>query len=68
MLHGLIDNNVGYQDAMQYIEKLIQLRKQPFELMTYPTERHTFQDADAWFDEYSRIFDFFERHVKNRTK
>lgn len=66
VLHGLIDNNVGFQDAAQYIEKLVQMRKQPFELMIYPTERHSFQDADAWYDEYARIFRFFEQTVKTR--
>jgi dipeptidyl aminopeptidase/acylaminoacyl peptidase len=68
MLHGLIDNNVGFQDAAQYVEKLIQQRKQPFDMMMYPTERHSFQDADAWYDEYDRIYRFFELYVKNRSR
>ncbi|WP_441001245.1 prolyl oligopeptidase family serine peptidase [Fodinibius sp. SL11] len=65
ILHGLTDNNVGFQDAAQYIEKLIQAGGKEFDMMMYPTERHSFQDPDAWFDEYSRIFDFFEKHLKN---
>lgn len=64
ILHGLIDNNVGFQDAVQYIEKLIQLKKDHFEMMIYPTERHSFQDEDAWHDEYRRIYRFFERWLK----
>lgn len=64
MLHGLIDNNVGFQDAAQYIEKLIQAGNTDFEMMMYPSERHSFQDPDAWFDEYRRIFGFFEQHLK----
>jgi dipeptidyl aminopeptidase/acylaminoacyl peptidase len=68
LLHGLIDNNVGFQDAAQYVEKLIQQRKQPFDMMMYPTERHSFVDQDAWFDEYARIEAFFDKYVKNKVK
>lgn len=64
ILHGLIDNNVGFQDAAQYVEKLIQSGNQHFEMMMYPTERHSFSDPDAWSDEYRRIFGFFEKELK----
>lgn len=64
LLHGLIDDNVGFQDAVQYVERLIQTGNEDFELMIYPTERHSFRDEDAWYDEYRRIFDFFEKHLK----
>jgi dipeptidyl aminopeptidase/acylaminoacyl peptidase len=64
ILHGLIDNNVGFQDAAQYIERLIQSGNEDFEMMMYPTERHSFRDEDAWYDEYRRIFEFFERELK----
>ncbi|MEX2605635.1 MAG: alpha/beta fold hydrolase, partial [Gracilimonas sp.] len=61
LLHGLIDDNVGFQDAVQYIERLIQTGNEDFEMMMYPTERHSFRDEDAWYDEYRRIFEFFEK-------
>lgn len=64
ILHGLIDNNVGFQDAAQYIEALIQSGKENFEMMMYPTERHSFSDPDAWYDEYRRIYEFFERELR----
>lgn len=64
LLHGLIDNNVGFQDAAQYIERLIQSGNEDFEMMMYPSERHGFQDPDSWYDEYRRIFEFFEKHLK----
>ncbi|MBN2732793.1 MAG: S9 family peptidase [Balneolaceae bacterium] len=66
ILHGLIDNNVGFQDAAQYIDELIQSGNKEFDMMMYPTERHSFEDPDAWFDEYTRIFEFFEEYLKNR--
>ncbi|MBD3616988.1 MAG: S9 family peptidase [Gracilimonas sp.] len=64
LLHGLTDNNVGFQDAVHYIERLIQSGNENFEMMMYPTERHSFRDEDAWYDEYRRIFEFFEKHLK----
>ncbi len=64
ILHGLIDNNVGFQDAAQYIERLVQSGNEDFDLMIYPTERHGFRDPDAWYDEYRRIYEFFEEELK----
>lgn len=64
ILHGLMDANVGFQDAAQYINKLIQAGNKEFEMMMYPAERHSFEDPDAWYDEYSRIYEFFNEHLK----
>jgi dipeptidyl aminopeptidase/acylaminoacyl peptidase len=30
----------------------------------YPLERHEFEHADAWYDEYRRINELFETWVK----
>lgn len=65
ILHGLIDNNVGFQDAAQYVEKLIKSGNDNFEMMMYPTERHAFTHPKSWYDEYRRIHEFFEKHIKN---
>ncbi len=65
ILHGLIDDNVGFQDAVQYIEKLIQAGNADFEMMMYPSERHSFTEPTAWYDEYRRIFEFFEKYLKD---
>lgn len=64
ILHGLRDNNVGFQDAAQYIEKLIQSGNKHFQMMMYPSERHSFQDPDSWYDEYRRIYHFFNEKLK----
>lgn len=64
ILHGLIDNNVGFQDAAQYIERLIQSCNEDFDMMMYPSERHSFRDEDSWYDEYRRIYTFFEEELK----
>ncbi len=64
ILHGLIDDNVGFQDAVQYIEELIQTGHEDFHMMMYPSERHSFTEPAAWYDEYRRIFEFFENYLK----
>lgn len=64
LLHGLIDDNVGSQDAFQYAEELIQSGHEEFEMMIYPSERHGFTSPNSWYDEYRRIFEFFEKHLK----
>lgn len=64
ILHGVIDDNVGFQDAMQYVERLIQSGNEEFDLMVYPSERHSFVSPAAWYDEYRRIFDYFEKYLK----
>jgi dipeptidyl aminopeptidase/acylaminoacyl peptidase len=66
ILHGLVDDNVHAQDSMQLIEKLIRLEKTPyFDEMIYPAESHGFTRPTSWTDEYTRIFTFFEKHLKN---
>lgn len=64
ILHGLIDDNVGFQDAMQYVERLIQSGNENFDLMVYPTERHSFVRPAAWYDEYRRIYELWERELR----
>ncbi len=66
ILHGLVDSNVHAQDSIQLIEKLIRLEKTEFfEAMLYPSENHAFERPTSWADEYIRILDFFEKHLKN---
>jgi dipeptidyl aminopeptidase/acylaminoacyl peptidase len=65
ILHGMSDDNVHVQDSIQMMEKLIRLGKtQYFETMLYPSENHGFVRPESWTDEYERILDFFEKHLK----
>ncbi|MBS1793440.1 MAG: alpha/beta fold hydrolase [Acidobacteria bacterium] len=65
ILHGLVDDNVPAQDSMQLIEKLIRLEKTDhFEAMIYPSENHGFTRPSSWTDEYTRILNFFDKHLK----
>ncbi|MGV8941162.1 MAG: prolyl oligopeptidase family serine peptidase [Lysobacter sp.] len=62
--HGMIDNNVFYKDSVMLAQRLIELRKDKWELASYPLERHGFVHADSWYDEYRRILELFERTLK----
>ncbi|MEX0993905.1 MAG: S9 family peptidase [Balneolaceae bacterium] len=64
ILHGLKDDNVGFQEAAQYVEELIRAQHDDFEMMMYPSEAHSFTRPESWYDEYRRIFEFFEKHLK----
>jgi dipeptidyl aminopeptidase/acylaminoacyl peptidase len=62
--HGMLDDNVLFQDSVRLYQRLIELRKDDFELAGYPMERHGFVHPDSWYDEYRRILELFERHLK----
>jgi dipeptidyl aminopeptidase/acylaminoacyl peptidase len=62
--HGMVDDNVFFQDTVRLVQRLIELKKQNFETAVYPVESHGFQQPTSWLDEYRRIFKQFERYVK----
>ena len=62
--HGMIDDNVFFKDSVDMTQKLIELRKDTWSIAPYPLERHSFVHPDAWYDEYRRIYELFEAHLK----
>jgi len=62
--HGLVDVNVHAQDSIRLAQKLIELRKERWELALYPVEDHGFEEATSWADEYKRILNLFENNRK----
>jgi dipeptidyl aminopeptidase/acylaminoacyl peptidase len=64
MLHGMIDQNVNYQDIIRLTQRLIELHKDNWELASYPVEDHGFEQPSSWADEYKRIFKLFETTLK----
>ena len=62
--HGMIDDNVFYQDSVRLAQRLIELKKDKWELASYPLERHSFVHPEAWYDEYRRIYELFEEALK----
>ncbi|MDB5142692.1 MAG: prolyl oligopeptidase family serine peptidase, partial [Mucilaginibacter sp.] len=64
MLHGMIDQNVNFQDIVRLTQKLIELHKDNWWLAPYPVEDHGFEQPSSWTDEYKRIYKLFEETLK----
>ncbi|CAN5426424.1 prolyl oligopeptidase family serine peptidase [soil metagenome] len=64
MCHGMIDQNVNYQDIVRLSQRLIELHKENWELASYPVEDHGFVQPSSWTDEYKRIFKLFQETLK----
>jgi dipeptidyl aminopeptidase/acylaminoacyl peptidase len=62
--HGMVDVNVHFQDTVRLVQKLIELRKENWELAVYPVEDHAFVQPSSWADEYKRILKLFESNLR----
>jgi dipeptidyl aminopeptidase/acylaminoacyl peptidase len=62
--HGMVDTNVEFQDTVRVVERLIELRKENWQLAVYPVENHGFVRPASWADEYKRILALFEKNLK----
>jgi len=60
IVHGIVDNNVMVQDAVQLSEKLIQEGKD-FSEIYYPEESHIFVRDETLIDAFRRAGEFFDR-------
>ena len=64
--HGVIDDNVLFEDSMRLYQRLIELHKDDFSMSPYPLDRHGFVNADSWLDEYKRIHKLFEQNLGDK--
>jgi dipeptidyl aminopeptidase/acylaminoacyl peptidase len=64
ILHGMVDVNVHFQDSVRLAQRLIELRKENWELAPYPVEDHGFTKETSWADEYKRILKLFEQNLR----
>ncbi len=62
--HGMVDTNVHFQDSVRLTQRLIELRKEKWELAVYPVENHGFMEETSWADEYKRILKLFEDNLR----
>lgn len=63
ILHGMQDRNVHFQDVVRLVQRLIELKKENWELAIYPTEGHGFVTPTSWMDEYKRILELFNKNL-----
>src|SRR5438045_2918275 len=66
--HGMVDTNVLFQDSVRLAQRLIELRKENWELAPYPVENHGFERASSWADEYKRILKLLEENLRAQPK
>ncbi len=59
MLHGMVDDNVQFQDIVRLSQRLVELGKENWELAVFPVERHGFKETSSWIREYRRILKLF---------
>lgn len=62
--HGMVDTNVFFQDTVRLIQRLIELRKENWEVAPFPVENHSFTEETSWADEYKRILKLFEGDLR----
>jgi dipeptidyl aminopeptidase/acylaminoacyl peptidase len=62
--HGMVDTNVHFQDTVRLVQRLIELRKEKWEVAIYPVEGHGFKEESSWVDEYRRILKLFMNTLK----
>ncbi len=66
--HGMVDVNVHFQDSVRLAQRLIELKKENWELAVYPVEDHGFERASSWADEYKRILKLFTDHLQGEVQ
>ncbi len=59
-----MDNNVHFLDTVRLAQRLIELKKENWEVAMYPVEAHGFRQITSWVDEYRRIHKLFEQTLK----
>lgn len=64
ILHGMVDVNVHFQDVVRLNQRLIELKKDNWEMAVFPVEDHGFKESTSWYDEYRRIYLLFEETLK----
>ena len=62
--HGMVDDNVFFEDTVRLAQRLIELEKQNWEIALFPVERHGFTRPSSWLNEYRRILKLFETNLK----
>ena len=60
----MVDTDVHFQDSVRLAQRLIELKKENWELAVYPVENHAFEEAASWADEYKPILKLFERVLR----
>ncbi len=66
LVAGTGDDNVHFQNTLQFIQQMIRYRK-PFQLMIYPNRYHAIADPPARIDLFTRMLHFWRRQLQPRA-
>ncbi len=67
ILHGMVDDNVQFQDVVRLNQRFIELGKTNFTMALYPVEPHGFKQTSSWVDEYTRILNLFNHELLGKN-
>ena len=62
VMHGMADDNVLFAHTLK-LQRALQTRRIPFELMTYPGSKHALQERHVSIHRFNLILDFFRRNL-----
>ena len=62
--HSVIDANVHCQRVARLAQRLVEPRKENWEVALYPVESHRSVEPASWADEYRRILKLFEDNLR----
>jgi dipeptidyl-peptidase-4 len=62
LVHGSADDNVHYQNTMDYVSKLVAANKQ-FEMMVYPNKDHGIYGGNTRLHLYTKMTDFLKTNL-----
>ena len=60
--------SVLLQDTVHAVEKLIELRKENWEVAPYPVEDHSYDREASWADEYKRTLKLFVENLRPEVR
>jgi dipeptidyl-peptidase 4 len=63
LIHGTADDNVHYQNVMEYSDRLVQAGKQ-FDMFIYPNRNHGLRGGNTRLHLYNMMFEFLEKNLK----
>jgi dipeptidyl-peptidase-4 len=62
LVHGTADDNVHFQNSMDYINKLVAANKH-FDMMAYPNRDHGIYGGNARLHLYTKMTDFLKENL-----
>ena len=62
LIHGTADDNVHFQNMMEYVDRLVQAGKQ-FDMFTYPNRNHFLRDGNVYNHLYKMKADYLFRNL-----